>query len=132
MPKTVGRAPLLTLALDPSATAPLFRQLYDGLRSAILGGTLPPGTHLPATPRPFRPGVPSVAAFPFELWAKLVARHGRHPTETLLGYGDPAGYRPLREAVTGYLRTARAVRCEADQVVIVNGSQQALDLAARL
>src|SRR5437868_336189 len=49
MPKTVGRAPLLTLALDPSAAAPLFRQLYDGLRSAILGGALPPGTRLPAT-----------------------------------------------------------------------------------
>ncbi len=41
-------------------------------------------------------------------------------------------WRPLREAVAEYLRTARAVRCEADQIMIVNGSQQALELAARV
>jgi GntR family transcriptional regulator/MocR family aminotransferase len=47
-------------------------------------------------------------------------------------YGDPMGYRPFREAVAEYLRTSRAVRCEADQVMAVSGSQQALSLAARV
>src|SRR5262249_6158453 len=47
-------------------------------------------------------------------------------------YGDPAGYRPLREAIAGYLRATRAVRCDADQVLVVNGAQQALDLIARV
>ncbi len=45
-----GRAAvLLTLALDPGVPAPLFRQVYDGLRSAILAGRLGPGTRLPAS-----------------------------------------------------------------------------------
>jgi GntR family transcriptional regulator/MocR family aminotransferase len=49
-----------------------------------------------------------------------------------MDYGDPAGYRPLREAIAGYLRNARAVACTADQVMVVSGTQHALDLAARV
>src|SRR5581483_178666 len=41
------------------------------------------------------------------------------------------GYRPLREAIAEYLRTSRGVQCTAEQVVIVSGIQQALDLLAR-
>jgi GntR family transcriptional regulator/MocR family aminotransferase len=48
-----------------------------------------------------------------------------------LAYGAPAGFLPLREAIADYLRTARAVTCEADQVLIVSGSQMALQLCAR-
>jgi GntR family transcriptional regulator/MocR family aminotransferase len=47
-------------------------------------------------------------------------------------YGDPMGNRPFREAVAAYLRTSRAVRCEADQIMVVSGSQHALDLTARV
>ena len=50
----------------------------------------------------------------------------------LLDYGDPAGYAPLREAIAAYLGEARAVRCEASQVIVVTGAQQAVDLAARV
>jgi GntR family transcriptional regulator / MocR family aminotransferase len=50
----------------------------------------------------------------------------------LLGYGDPAGYRPLREAIAGYLATTRAVKCNADQVIVASGSLQPLDQLARL
>jgi GntR family transcriptional regulator/MocR family aminotransferase len=50
----------------------------------------------------------------------------------LLDYGESAGYRPLREAIAAHVRTARAVRCDAGQVVIVSGTQQAVDLCARL
>jgi GntR family transcriptional regulator/MocR family aminotransferase len=49
-----------------------------------------------------------------------------------MNYGDPLGHAPFREAVAAYLRTARAVRCEADQVMVVSGSQQALSLTARV
>ena len=83
--------------------------------------------------RPFRPGVPGLRDFPFELWSRLVQQQSRDLTFEDYGYSDPAGYRPLREAVANYLRQVRAVRCEADQVIIiVNGTQQALDLACRL
>jgi GntR family transcriptional regulator/MocR family aminotransferase len=45
---------------------------------------------------------------------------------------DVAGYPPLRAAIAAFLRESRAVTCDADQVLVVNGSQQALDLAVRL
>jgi GntR family transcriptional regulator/MocR family aminotransferase len=45
---------------------------------------------------------------------------------------DGRGYRPLREAIAHYLVLSRGVRCSSDQVIIVSGVQQALDLLARL
>jgi GntR family transcriptional regulator/MocR family aminotransferase len=53
-------------------------------------------------------------------------------TATLLLGCDPLGYRPLREAIADYLRTSRGVRCSFEQVVIVSGVQEALDLTVRL
>ena len=50
----------------------------------------------------------------------------------MAGYADSLGYRPLREAVARYAAVARGVTCTADQVVIVGGSQQGLDLVARV
>ncbi|WP_047495122.1 PLP-dependent aminotransferase family protein, partial [Terriglobus sp. TAA 43] len=45
---------------------------------------------------------------------------------------DGSGYPPLRDAIAHYLRTSRGVRCSSDQIVIVSGIQQALDLLARV
>ncbi|HEX8070572.1 MAG TPA: PLP-dependent aminotransferase family protein [Pyrinomonadaceae bacterium] len=86
----------------------------------------------PAHTRPFRPGTPALDAFPFALWSRLVARRWRRPARELLGYTEPAGYKPLREALAAYLGAARAVRCEAAQVIVVAGSQQAFDIVPRL
>jgi GntR family transcriptional regulator/MocR family aminotransferase len=47
-------------------------------------------------------------------------------------YGEGMGLRALRETVASYLRTARSLHCEADQVMIVSGSQQALEISARV
>tara|TARA_R110002110_G_scaffold75009_3_gene198370 strand:- start:2069 stop:3577 length:1509 start_codon:yes stop_codon:yes gene_type:complete len=41
--------PLGTLDLDPAATVPLYRQLYDSLRGAILDGRLAAGARLPSS-----------------------------------------------------------------------------------
>ena len=82
--------------------------------------------------RPFHPAVPAVDVFPFELWAKLVQKQWRQHSSDLLAYGEPAGYLPLRRAIAAYLTGARAVRCEAGQIVIVSGAQQALDLASHV
>jgi GntR family transcriptional regulator/MocR family aminotransferase len=85
-----------------------------------------------ASVRPFRAGTPALDAFPSELWSRLLARRWRNPPRELLGYSHPAGYQPLREAIATYLGAARAVRCDAEQVIIVAGAQQALDLISRM
>jgi len=79
---------------------------------------------------PFRVSLPALDRFPHKTWARLVSRHARNMSIELMAYGDPAGYLPLRRAVADYLRTARAVVCEASQVWIVSGSQMALQLCA--
>jgi GntR family transcriptional regulator/MocR family aminotransferase len=47
-------------------------------------------------------------------------------------YGDQKGSKALREAIAGYLRTARSLQCEAEQIMVVSGSQQALEISARV
>jgi GntR family transcriptional regulator / MocR family aminotransferase len=70
--------------------------------------------------------------FPFRIWSDLVTSHARRVRAGSLNYADPMGSGEFREAIAAYLRTARAVRCEASQIMIVNGSQHALDLSARV
>ena len=195
----VARGPdiLAHLPLDRRARVPLHQQIYDGLRRAILNGSLRPGQRIPSsralaaelhvsrlpvlmtydqllhegyldgrvgsgtfvraslpddllralpvarrtpseTPRPrdeggrrpFRASVPALDQFPHALWARVVARHAHAMTPELMSYGDPAGLGSLRTAIAEHLRTARAVKCEASQVLIVSGSQSALRLCA--
>jgi GntR family transcriptional regulator/MocR family aminotransferase len=82
--------------------------------------------------RAFQNGLPALDEFPFKLWSQLASRRLRYPTRDLLGYGDPAGYRPLREAIATHLRSARGVHCDPSQVLVVSGAQQAVDIAARV
>jgi GntR family transcriptional regulator / MocR family aminotransferase len=182
------------------AAGPLYRQIYEGYRAAILTGRLRPGQRLPSTralaaeleisrlpalnafeqllhegyvegkvgagtyvaqaipddltrapaapgraaeaPRPptprdegglgpFRVSVPALDHFPHGIWARLLWRHAKRPADELMAYGDPAGHVPLREAIAEYLRTARGVRADAAHVLIVSGSQMALQICAR-
>ncbi len=83
-------------------------------------------------PRPFRPGTPAIDHFPFDLWSRLLAKYWRREPAGLLPYTDPAGYEPLRAAIAEYISAARAVRCDPEQIIVVSGAQQALDLATRL
>jgi GntR family transcriptional regulator/MocR family aminotransferase len=70
--------------------------------------------------------------FPFRAWSTLLSRHARKVSAGSLNYGEVMGYKPFREALAIYLRTCRGVRCDADQIMVVSGSQQALDLCARV
>jgi GntR family transcriptional regulator/MocR family aminotransferase len=86
----------------------------------------------PTTPaRAFRAGQPDLVAFPLALWSRMGNRLSRRGQRLLLG-GDVAGYPPLREAIAAYLGASRAIRCSAEQVVLVASVQQGLDLCARL
>src|SRR5437868_4968267 len=74
----------------------------------------------------FKCGRPALEEFPLRLWRRLFLRHYRTSNAKLLDYADGSqGYKPLREAIASYLSRSRAVNCDADQVVIVNGSQPA-------
>ncbi len=210
----------LAITLDDSLAQPLYRQLYEGLREAILSGLLTPGRRIPSSrtlarelsvsrntvtqayaeleaegyldghlgsgtyvsrelpeerpsgaaervardnrggrrgllaprwspaarqaaaaepeslprglPYDFHPGQGAWDGFPAETWRRLLARQWRRSWRETMDYGEPGGYRPLREEVAGFLARSRAVRCTPEEVVIVNGTQQALDLLARV
>ncbi len=214
MKKTAsGFSPLIYV--DRKAGKPLYSQVYDAFRAAIVGGNLRAGQRIPSTralsselrisripvlnayaqllaegyfksragsgtfvsrslpelltpsrdysatstrvlamPRPiarrsslipryqrpawvsghgaFNVSQPAVDAFPFHVWSTLVARYWRNLHRNALQYGDPMGFKELREAIGAYLRAARSVRCEWEQIMIVSGSQQALDISARV
>ncbi len=200
---------LAALPLDRQAAVPLFRQLYEQVKGAILRGTIQPGMQLPPTRalcqllsvsrqtvlnaydqltaegylsgsvgkgtfvsadlpiarerarpsgaplrplsargmafadamgpathhqgplRAFRVGMPGIDLFPFDVWSRLEARRWRRPDHHL-GYGDPAGYWPLRELLCVYLKAARGVNCVPEQIIITSGSQQALFLLSTI
>jgi GntR family transcriptional regulator/MocR family aminotransferase len=87
---------------------------------------------LDGPPRAFRLGTPAVDRFPVALWSRLVSRRLRSVTAAQLDYGDPAGLRPLREAIADHVQVARGTRCDAEQVLIVAGAQQGFELICRL
>jgi GntR family transcriptional regulator / MocR family aminotransferase len=191
---------------------PLFRQVYAGLRGAILSGTLRPDDQLPSTrdlavqlgvsrtvvvqafeqllaegfasaragsgtyvseqlaerrpslkrkladlplsqfgraaslavpsvetprPRPslrydFRYGRSDLETFPFETWRRLLLRQARNASVRHFDYGSALGNLDLRAAICAHLRRSRAVECDPAEIIIVNGSQQALDLVIRV
>ncbi|HZS62317.1 MAG TPA: PLP-dependent aminotransferase family protein, partial [Gemmatimonadaceae bacterium] len=190
MRSTAGPQLITHLPIDRKSREPLYQQIYEGYRRAILAGHLRPGQRIPSTRalaaelgvsrlpvlaayeqllnegyfdgrrgsgtyvnadfvggrkgalqkvptdrldqglRPFRVSAPALDQFPRGAWARIIARQAHAMPAELMGYGDPAGYLPLREQIAEYLRTARAVRCEASHVLVVSSSQSALQICA--
>lgn len=207
----------LFIPVDASAGVPLHRQVYDGIRTAILDGNLHPGDRLPPTrsladqlslsrqtvteayeqlraegyihgrqgsgtfvapdlpdgalrapvhrvrepsPRSERlsawgrfvaahaPSLPDAAhapvrldlrphrvasgLFPWEAWAAAVDRALVRSRDGLAFSAPPEGHHELREAISNHLALYRGVDCTPDQVVIVSGSQQGLNLLAHV
>jgi GntR family transcriptional regulator / MocR family aminotransferase len=109
------------------------------------GGADPlrPRTGWPLTPEPvsgdapkprydFRAGVPDAGLFPFDTWRRLVAAESRLRANSPGTYAGPAGHPALRAAIARYLGVSRSLRASADDVVVTNGTQHALDLIARV
>jgi DNA-binding transcriptional MocR family regulator len=71
---------------------------------------------------------PDEKEFPADAFAKLLAEVARDGT--LLAYGSPFGYRPLRETLSERLGR-RGIPADPDALLIVNGAQQGLDLITR-
>ncbi len=112
----------------------------DADRRPPVGGLSKRGTRIAAAHvamydnelRPFNPGIPALDPALFEFWWRTAARWRRQLGPEVLGYGDAAGYRPLREAIAAWVGPSRGVRCTARQVIVTAGAQQALALTARL
>lgn len=81
---------------------------------------------------PFQHGVAALNEFPFGVWAKIAQKWHKSPPSSVLNYGDAVGFQPLRDAVAAHLGAARGVRCTPEQIIITNGTQQALDLISRI
>lgn len=199
----------------PDPDIPLYRQLYDAVRDAVLSGTLPSGERVPATrtlarhlgvsrntvleafeqlfaegyletaqgkgtfvaegiavlsesqvekpevssdmpvlsargqrlaqsslarmqeevkPLAFQAGLPALSHFPWKLWTRLTAQAAEHLANDpqRMGYIHSAGLPELRRALADYLRASRGVHCTAENVLIVSGTQHAIDLTVRL
>ena len=80
----------------------------------------------------FRYGTPALSEFPIKIWRRLLSRYCNTNLNWLDYSTEPLGYQPLRKAITRYLTRSRAVNCEPEQILITNGTQQALDLILRL
>lgn len=80
----------------------------------------------------FRVGQVAFDQFPIQIWSALVARRSRSLPLESLHYGSLMGHPALRLAIANYLKTSRSVRCDPDQILIVNGSQQALEITVRV
>jgi GntR family transcriptional regulator / MocR family aminotransferase len=86
----------------------------------------------PLPARSFRSGVPENRFFDHDVWRRLTSRALRAFARAPFNYGPPQGLPELREAIAGHVAFVRAVVCEADDLVITSGAQQAFDLLARL
>src|SRR6516225_5933247 len=86
----------------------------------------------PSLPYDFAYGRSDLESFPFEMWRRILLRCARRGPVSGLDYGEASGNPALREAICTHLRRSRAVVCDPAQVMVVNGSQQALDLVARV
>jgi GntR family transcriptional regulator / MocR family aminotransferase len=77
-----------------------------------------------------RHGCTNLEHFPIAMWSKLVNRHARKISRDIMGYGEPMGYQPFREAVAEYLGAFRAVKCDPSQILITTGAQQGFLICA--
>jgi len=83
-------------------------------------------------PQDFRYGEPAYADLPLETWSRLLGRRARRLSVRRLAYQPPGGAPELREALAAYLGRARGVRTSPEQVIVLRGTQQAIDLGMRL
>lgn len=83
---------------------------------------------LPHQVKAFTTALPAFDAFPRALWARQASKHWRSEPMVSMGYADPRGHFPLRQAIAFHLLSNRGIRCEPEQIFIVSGAQQAFHL----
>ena len=130
-----------TLPERPARAEVERRRLREPPRLSAFGARIAAGIphaqaswSLPREPLPydFRYGEPAYADLPLATWSRLLGRRARRLSVRRLAYQAPGGAPELREALASYLARARGVRASAEQVIVVHGTQQAIDLTTRL
>lgn len=126
----IGRAPPAGATGKHPQLSTLGQSMLS-LRSGYFGG-VSYAAWAPDCPVSFLPSHPAYDAFPERIWKRLLNRHLRKPTKSLLGYGELKGVLRLRRAVVDYISDARGIECDVEQVVIVSGAQQAFNILSML
>jgi GntR family transcriptional regulator / MocR family aminotransferase len=80
----------------------------------------------------FRTGLCDASLFPHRSWRRSVAWALRSGETTAGVYEHPAGHRDLRVAIARHIGISRGIRASADDIIITNGTQQALDVLMRV
>jgi GntR family transcriptional regulator/MocR family aminotransferase len=119
-------------SLAPQRSARLRLSQFGTAATAIAEHGLSPVREAHALRYDFAYGRSSLDTFPLAAWRRILLRRIRNAPLRSFDYNAPAGNTALREAIADHLRRSRAINCDMSQVVIVNGSQQALDLTIRL
>lgn len=118
-----------SMAVEPNSTPLPIQLSHYGDCLSQTPFMLQPSLDLPIS---FRYGQPALQHFPIALWRKLLSRYCMATSDWLDYTTDFQGYRPLRQVIARYLGRARAVQCDPEQIIMTNGTQQALDLVMRL
>ena len=83
-------------------------------------------------PLDFRVGRPAPGAFPTKAWTRLLVQKMAGSARQLTEYGDPAGLLELRAAIGDHLRLSRGIVAHPDQIIIVAGCEEGLNVVARI
>jgi 2-aminoadipate transaminase len=79
----------------------------------------------------FAPGYPALETLPWQALAEIAREVLSGAESSVLQYGPTRGYRPLLEAIQGIME-ARAASTTIERLIVTTGSQQGLDLVARV
>jgi GntR family transcriptional regulator / MocR family aminotransferase len=121
------------LEVAPRPRRPLAAGKHRLPRLSAYAERVQPFSNLESRPtRAFRANMPALDLFPTKIWTRIAARRLQHLSIPQLLGCDVMGYLPLRTALADYLNTSRGTQCKPEQLMIVSGMQEALDLAGRL
>lgn len=129
----MGAGTFVSHQLEPKR--PLSKPRRSTVRAIQVRGvwqTISPPTIFVRARFDFRTGLPDASLFPHRVWRRLVARALRSREMAAGVYENPAGNSDLRAAIARHIGISRSVSASPDDVIVTNGTQQALDIIARV
>ena len=88
-------------------------------------------TSIPNNAISFDSGLPALDLFPKSKWSKAATKALKEAPISALGYDDPQGRSEFRDVLRKYLQRTRGIVCDADQIIVTNGTKQGLTLVAK-